>query len=827
MAQRWSVSEDLTLKRLYPSTKKSVLVKELDKPWISIRRRAIKLGIKRDRELRFLDKVAPKKRKDSWTEEDFKRLKEIFINSTKEFLVNRFPKRSWQSIRREATKLGLKRNPEIIKKEMIEGGKSAPPRDNFWSNPEYELLKKNYCGNSKEYLIALFPKRSWQSIRREATKLGLKRDPEIVKRDNIIGTKKALKEKYGVDSFFKIPEVLDRIKEGNLKKYGVEFPMQSKIIREKSNKAVLGKYGVGNVFQLDGVKEKIKATNLDRYGTESPIQSQKIKDKIKDTCIERYGVKNPFQLTDRVKEGHFKKYGVEHPQKSQKIREKTKATNIERYGVEYPSQNKEVKKKLKQTLNTLEVKEKKAQALKNKESGVSSEEKVFFNFLKKEIDSEALFHEIHSEYKWVMDSYLPKYGLWVQYDGVYWHGRYALDDLSSCREGVRRVIEADRIQNKCIPNMVRFWSDDIQRWQREGCLIEKVKEKINKCIKEVPIISHQHIKKQQHYSNDLKSLPFNPDDVKAKDFILEKTIVSKEITDFIKKYEWLGTVGSQTKWCFKATYKDHLGGVIIINEPNAYSMLLGKNTKIYEALIQRGSTVSWAPRNLGSRLLMFSCRWMIENTDKRLFVGYSDPRASEVGFIYQACGFEFLGGGFGVKELYRHPGIKKEAFNNQYLSRTSTLKSWCRENNVSFKKEWLKENGFKDLSRIPEEIKTAWDFWKTKIKSESVIIKQPPKYKYALLLGVNKREKERLSKLKTYLGKDYPKENSTKIEILNQDIKKNPTVSRVTPAKIEYIIRNQTELSRVEIARDLNESERWVKRQISALIKEGRIKSKR
>ena len=77
--------------------------------------------------------------------------------------------------------------------------------------------------------------------------------------------------------------------------------------------------------------------------------------------------------------------------------------------------------------------------------------------------------------------------------------------------------------------------------------------------------------------------------------------------------------------------------------PNAFSKLLGKNTNDLERLISRGACISWSPKNLGSAFLMWCLRWMVKNTDYRIFTAYSDPTARELGTIYQACNFYYLG----------------------------------------------------------------------------------------------------------------------------------------------------------------------------------------
>ena len=269
---------------------------------------------------------------------------------------------------------------------------------------------------------------------------------------------------------------------------------------------------------------------------------------------------------------------------------------------------------------------------------------------------------------------------------------------------------------------------------------------------------HQRVMREQLLENDLKTLNFDPSSLKASDFALANETYSPEITEFIKTYEWLQSFGVSPKWTFTARYKGILSGVILINEPVSYSTILGPDTRKYEALIQRGAVISWAPKNLNSRLLMYACKWMVNNTAKRIFNGYSDPDAGEVGQIYQACNFDYLGKKFGNKVQLVHPAFKKgKPFSAQTLRRTSTLKKWCKENSISIEPEWIKINGFKDLSKIPSEVKTAWYQWGKQVIKDSEKIKLPPKGKYAMVLGKDKREQRLLDSLKTYKPCPYIK----------------------------------------------------------------------
>jgi hypothetical protein len=149
---------------------------------------------------------------------------------------------------------------------------------------------------------------------------------------------------------------------------------------------------------------------------------------------------------------------------------------------------------------------------------------------------------------------------------------------------------------------------------------------------------------------------------------------------------------------------------------------------------------------------------MVKNTEKRAFIGYGDPRANEIGVIYQACNFEYLGKNFGSSFLFKHPVIKGgNIFSSQHLKRTSFFKRWCRQNKIKTPKEWFKENKIKNLEMIPIEIKNKWYNYNRKILKESIKIKVDKKHKYVLIIGKTKKEKKMLDSLKTYKTYSYPK----------------------------------------------------------------------
>ena len=65
---------------------------------------------------------------------------------------------------------------------------------------------------------------------------------------------------------FRDPKVQANIKEGFLKKYGVDNP-----------------------FKSDIIKDKIRATHMALYGVDNPNKSVIIREKTKQTCLKKYG----------------------------------------------------------------------------------------------------------------------------------------------------------------------------------------------------------------------------------------------------------------------------------------------------------------------------------------------------------------------------------------------------------------------------------------------------------------------------------------------------------------------------------------------------------
>lgn len=228
-----------------------------------------------------------------------------------------------------------------------------------------------------------------------------------------------------------------------------------------------------------------------------------------------------------------------------------------------------------------------------------------------------------------------------------------------------------------------------------------------------------------------------------------------EATEFIKRYEWLGTIGSYPTHWFTARYKGILSGVIIMSMPNAFSKLLGENTKDIERLIARGASASFCPKNLGSKFLMWCIKWMVHNTQYRLFTCYSDPQAKELGSIYQALNFYYLGQNSGANIRCVNPYNKDSIITDRAFRASGFFKKYAKDLGIEWQKEWNNERKIL-WSNIPKDIEEKLREYSKEMYAKSEKISFPSKHKYAFVLGKNKTETKLLRAKFLKLNKTYP-----------------------------------------------------------------------
>lgn len=246
------------------------------------------------------------------------------------------------------------------------------------------------------------------------------------------------------------------------------------------------------------------------------------------------------------------------------------------------------------------------------------------------------------------------------------------------------------------------------------------------------------------------------------DFVFENIsskVMKQEATEFIKRYEWLGTVGSFPTHWFTARYKGILGGVVIMGMPNAFSKLLGDDTREIERLIARGASASWCPMNLGSKFLMWCIKWMVDNTQYRLFTCYSDPQAHELGSIYQGLNFFYLGQGSGASIRCINPYNPQKIVTDRAFRARSFYKRYAKDLGIEWQKNWNTDQCML-WENIPDDVEKKLRDYSKEMYKKAEKVEFPSKHKYAFVLGKDKRETKALRKKFLELNKvyEYPKE---------------------------------------------------------------------
>jgi hypothetical protein len=123
--------------------------------------------------------------------------------------------------------------------------------------------------------------------------------------------------------------------------------------------------------------------------------------------------------------------------------------------------------------------------------------------------------------------------------------------------------------------------------------------------------------------------------------------VSRRLAEqVILKYEWLGTM-APTTYHYGIFFGDFCAGVCCLGTRAAGSpsqheqFAVGPDTV---GVLARGACVHWAPRASNSKLISWTAR-LIRHDDPRLklLLAYSDTDAGEIGTVYQACNWIYIG----------------------------------------------------------------------------------------------------------------------------------------------------------------------------------------
>lgn len=289
--------------------------------------------------------------------------------------------------------------------------------------------------------------------------------------------RKTCLKKYGVSNPAKNEKVKEKIK-SKLHEIYADDKKKEKIIQKRKT-TCLKKYNVENYSKTEECKSLLSATNKNN--------SQKRNEKIKKTCLKKYGVENVLSknssIRRKLENKWMKKYGTDNPLKNSKIQYKSKETLMKKYQVDNPFKIKEIYEKAKETKEKFLLKEygvKHYSQINLSENALQSYKDVDFfrriveennfsvkniaNFLNVNSTTVLNWSKKHNLHYWLVknstsfpqvkiaekiqkdfnvqiklntrkiiypyeiDIYLPKYGIGIEYHGLFWHSVLNLKD---------------------------------------------------------------------------------------------------------------------------------------------------------------------------------------------------------------------------------------------------------------------------------------------------------------------------------------------------------------------------------------------------------------
>ena len=153
-------------------------------------------------------------------------------------------------------------------------------------------------------------------------------------------------------------------------------------------------------------------------------------------------------------------------------------------------------------------------------------------------------------------------------------------------------------------------------------------------------------------------------------------------------------------------------------------------------LLSRGVCLWWTPKNTASFFITKANKWLYENTDYRVITATVDPMAGEVGTIYQALNWHYVG-----SMRRANPNVK-----NSDGSRFGVVIDGKLYGSRSIRAMIGSQKKADILAQFPE----------------AKFVRQAEKQRYFTFLG-NKKERKELRKNINHLIIAYPKRGNNAI----------------------------------------------------------------
>ena len=122
-----------------------------------------------------------------------------------------------------------------------------------------------------------------------------------------------------------------------------------------------------------------------------------------------------------------------------------------------------------------------------------------------------------------------------------------------------------------------------------------------------------------------------------------RPITTAEAKAIIEQYEWLGTMPAVSRYCFGLFFDGRCGGAVVFGDEYGANLDVWRRYGFDGKLIAllRGACVHWAHPHSASKLIRRSMDLLPQKY--AVVTATVDANAGEIGTIYQAAGFDFVG----------------------------------------------------------------------------------------------------------------------------------------------------------------------------------------
>ncbi len=160
----------------------------------------------------------------------------------------------------------------------------------------------------------------------------------------------------------------------------------------------------------------------------------------------------------------------------------------------------------------------------------------------------------------------------------------------------------------------------------------------------------------------------------------------------ILKYEWLGTM-AKTQHHFGLFYGLHLAGATCcgIGGTAGNNVHRPFGVERQDVLtLARGACVHWAPKGSNSRLVNWTVKHLRRQHLGKVMLAYADSDAGEIGTIYQACGWTYIGRSGWVPQYVAPNGRVYDCRIVSDLAGKSGV-SWVQQRDAMVRKGWVEQ----------------------------------------------------------------------------------------------------------------------------------------